>query len=90
MWTRGSPPQLGLVTASDEFTQLRISPGCEVNQMVTGADFTAVIVRRRRAGDVEELSPLDTPDNEPEEVKQEDLGPVCPLGLHENGLHEKT
>ena len=49
--------------------------------MVTGADFTAVIVRRRRLGDLEELTPLDTPDHDPEEVKQEDLGPVCPLGL---------
>ena len=81
VWARGSPPQVGLVTASDDFTQLRISPGCEVTQMVTGADFTAVIVRRRRAGDTEELSPLDTPDNDPEDVNHEDLGPVCPLGL---------
>ena len=80
-WTRGSPPQVGLVTASENFAKLRISPGCEVTEMVTGENFTAVIVRKRRVGDTDELSPLDTPDNDPMELKIEDLGPVCPLGL---------
>ena len=58
------------------FCRVRLSPGCRVTQLVTGADFTAVVVRRRLAGD-RDTSPVRTPDTE---AAAEGL--VCPLGLH--------
>ena len=59
------------------FCRVRVSPGCRVTQVVTGADFTAVVVRRRLAGD-RDTSPARTPDTE----AAAEGGLVCPLGLH--------
>ena len=81
VWTRGAPPQVGVVTATEDYAKLRISPGCEVTQLVTGDNFTAVIARRRK-GDIEDPSPLETPDTDTKEIKEQDPRPVCPLGLH--------
>ena len=72
--------QVGVVSSlghvdTASFCRVRVSPGCRVTQVVTGADFTAVVVRRRLAGD-RDTSPVRTPDTEAAE------GLVCPLGLH--------
>ena len=57
IWVKGTLPYVGTVTACDQFTQLRISPGSQVVQIVTGKDFTAAIVRRN--GSNEDDSPDD-------------------------------
>ena len=76
VWVRGTLPYVGTVTASDQFSQLRISPGSEVVQIVTGKDFTAAIVRRNNSNED------DSPDDDTTDGVQTKTGPVCPLGLH--------
>ena len=74
--------QVGVVSSlghvdTASFCRVRVSPGCRVTQVVTGADFTAVVVRRRLAGD-RDTSPARTPDTE----AAAEGALVCPLGLH--------
>ena len=74
--------QVGVVSSlghvdTASFCRVRVSPGCRVTQVVTGADFTAVVVRRRLAGD-RDISPARTPDTE----AAAEGALVCPLGLH--------
>ena len=82
LWSCGRPPQVGTVTETQAFTRLSLT-GSEVVQLVAGQDFTAALVRRRKAPDGLRLVPdtPDTPDTPDGQTEEREEGPVCPLGL---------
>ena len=47
LWVKGTPPEVGTVLPSDQFTKLFVKRGCDMTNIVTGQDFSAAICVKR-------------------------------------------